>query len=144
MEGVLSEDTDSQTIRVNFENVVEQNGEMLGIFYLRVRSKKFFSKWSERFFMLRRNKLIILKRKNDGRPKYETAKFLKLEKCNLSGVTMENDKIMFKIYYKNKRVYKFGTKHMDVFTKVYSALDRRIYNTKNLLSEDLLEDELPH
>ena len=144
MEAVLSEDTDSQTIRVNFENVVEQNGEMLGIFYLRVRSKKFFSKWSERFFMLRRNKLIILKRKNNGRPKYETAKFLKLEKCNLSGVTMENDKIMFKIYYKNKRVYKFGTKHMDVFTKVYSALDRRIYNTKNLLSEDLLEDELPH
>ena len=58
MEGVLSEETDSQTIRVNFENVVEQNGEMLGIFYLRVRSKKFFSKWSERFFMLRRNKLI--------------------------------------------------------------------------------------
>ena len=144
MEGVLSEETDSQTIRVNFENVVEQNGEMLGIFYLRVKSKKFFSKWSERFFMLRRNKLIILKRKNNGRPKYETAKFLKLEKCNLSGVTMENDKIMFKIYYKNKRVYKFGTKHMDVFTKVYSALDRRIYNTKNLLSEDLLEDELPH
>ena len=144
MEGVLSEETDSQTIRVNFENVVEQNGEMLGIFYLRVKSKKFFSKWSERFFMLRRNKLIILKRKNDGRPKYGTAKFLKLEKCNLSGVTMENDKIMFKIYYKNKRVYKFGTKHMDVFTKVYSALDRRIYNTKNLLSEDLLEDELPH
>ena len=43
MEGVLSEETDSQTIRVNFENVVEQNGEMLGIFYLRVRSKKFFS-----------------------------------------------------------------------------------------------------
>ena len=144
MEGVLSEDTDSQTIRVNFENVVEQNGEMLGIFYLRVRSKKFFSKWSERFFMLRRNKLIILKRKNNGRPKYETAKYIKLDKCNLSGVTMENDKIMFKIYYKNKRVYKFGTKHMDVFTKVYSALDRRIYNTKNLLSEDLLEDELPH
>lgn len=144
MEGVLSEETDSQTIRVNFENVVEQNGEMLGIFYLRVRSKKFFSKWSERFFMLRRNKLIILKRKNNGRPKYETAKYIKLDKCNLSGVTMENDKIMFKIYYKNKRVYKFGTKHMDVFTKVYSALDRRIYNTKNLLSEDLLEDELPH
>ena len=144
MEGVLSEDTDSQTIRVNFEKVVEQNGEMLGIFYLRVRSKKFFSKWSERFFMLRRNKLIILKRKNNGRPKYETAKYIKLDKCNLSGVTMENDKIMFKIYYKNKRVYKFGTKHMDVFTKVYSALDRRIYNTKNLLSEDLLEDELPH
>ena len=143
MEGVLSEETDSQTIRVKFENVVEQNGEMLGIFYLRVKSKKFFSKWSERFFMLRRNKLIILKRKNDGRPKYETAKFLKLEKCNLSGVTMENDKIMFKIYYKNKRVYKFGTKHMDVFTKVYSALDRRIYNTKNLLSEDLLDYGLP-
>ena len=42
MEGVLSEETDSQTIRVNFENVVEQNGEMLGIFYLRVRSKIFF------------------------------------------------------------------------------------------------------
>ena len=144
MEGVLSEETDSQTIRVDFDKVVEQNGEMLGIFYLKVRSKKFFSKWSERFFMLRRNKLIILKRKNDGRPKYETAKFLKLDKCNLSGVTMEDDKIIFKIYYKNKRIYKFGTKHMDVFTKVYSALDRRIYNTKNLLSEDFLEDESPH
>ena len=143
MEGVLSEETDSQTIRVNFENVVEQNGEMLGIFYLRVKSKKFFSKWSERFFMLRRNKLIILKRKNDGRPKYETAKYIKLDKCNLSGVTMENDKIIFKIYYKNKRVYKFGTKYMEVFNKVYSALDRRIYNTKNLLSEDNLDD-LPH
>ena len=62
MEGVLSEETDSQTIRVNFENVVEQNGEILGIFYLRVISKKFFSKWSE-FFYVRRNKLIILKRK---------------------------------------------------------------------------------
>lgn len=143
MEGVLSEETDSQTIRVNFENVVEQNGEILGIFYLRVRSKKFFSKWSERFFMLRRNKLIILKRKSDGRPKYETAKYIKLDKCNLSGVTMENDKIIFKIYYKNKRVYKFGTKYMEVFNKVYSALDRRIYNTKNLLSEDNLDD-LPH
>lgn len=143
MEGVLSEETDSQTIRVNFENVVEQNGEILGIFYLRVRSKKFFSKWSERFFMLRRSKLIILKRKSDGRPKYETAKYIKLDKCNLSGVTMENDKIIFKIYYKNKRVYKFGTKYMEVFNKVYSALDRRIYNTKNLLSEDNLDD-LPH
>tara|TARA_B100000963_G_scaffold138965_1_gene120999 strand:- start:1287 stop:1718 length:432 start_codon:yes stop_codon:yes gene_type:complete len=143
MEGVLSEETDSQTIRVNFDNVVEQDGEILGIFYLKVSTKKFFTKWSERFFMLRKNKLIILKRKNDGRPRYETAKFLKLDKCNLSGVTMENDKIVFKIYYKNKRVYKFGTKHMNVFTNIYNALDRRIYYTKNLLSEDLL-DEFPN
>ena len=143
MEGVLSEETDSQTIRVNFNNVVEQDGEMLGILYLKVRSKKFFTKWSERFFMLRRSKLIILKRKSDGRPKYETAKFLKLDKCSLSGVTMEDDKIMFKINYKNKRIYKFGTSHMDVFTSIYCALDRRIYNTKNLLSEDLL-DEVPN
>ena len=143
MEGVLSEETDSQTIRVNFNNVVEQDGEILGIFYLKVTSKKFFTKWSERFFMLRKSKLIILKRKSDGRPKYETAKFLKLDKCNLSGVTMEDDKIMFKINYKNKRIYKFGTSHMDVFTRIYSALDRRIYNTKNLLSEDNLDDE-PH
>ena len=144
MEGVLSEETDSQTIRVNFENVVVQGGELLGIFYLRVRSKKFFSKWSERFFMLRKNKLIILKRSSDGRPVYETAKFLKLGKCNLSGVTMKDDKIKFEINYKNKRVYKFGTRYMDVFKIVYSALEKRIYNTKNLLSEDLLEDELPH
>ncbi|MCH1611679.1 MAG: PH domain-containing protein [Flavobacteriales bacterium] len=140
MEGVLSEETDSQTIRVNFDSVVEQDSELLGIFYQRVSSKKFFSKWSERFFMLRRNKLIILKRKSDGRPKYSTSKFIKLENCSLSGVTMEDDKIIFKIYYKNKRVYKFGTTYMDVFTKIYSALDRRIYNTKNLLSEDNLDD----
>ena len=59
MEGVLSEETDSQTIRVNFESVVVQGPEILGIFYLKVRSKKFFSKWSERFFMLRKSKLII-------------------------------------------------------------------------------------
>lgn len=141
MEGVLSEETDSQTIRVNFDSVVEQGGEILGIFYLHVSSKKFFSKWSERFFMLRRNKLIIIKRKNDGRPKYRTVKFIKLDKCELSGITMENDKIIFNIYYKNKRYYKFGTSHMDVFTKVYKALERRIYNTKNLLSEDNLDDE---
>ena len=141
MEGVLSEETDSQTIRVNFDTVVEQDSELLGIFYQRVTSKKFFSKWSERFFMLRRNKLIILKRKSDGRPKYSTAKFIKLENCSLSGVTMEDDKIIFKIYYKNKRVYKFGTTYMDVFTKIYTALDRRIYNTKNLLSEDNLDDK---
>ena len=140
MDGVLSEETDSQTIRVNFNSVVEQDSEMLGIFYQRVSSKKFFSKWSERFFMLSRNKLIILKRKNNGRPIYETAKFLKLGKCELSGISMENDKIIFNVYYKNKRTYKFGTEHMDVFTKIYSALDRRIYNTKNLLSEDNLDD----
>ena len=143
MEGVLSEETDSQTIRVNFDSIVEQDAELLGIFYQRVSSKKFFSKWSDRFFMLRRNKLIIIKRKDNGRPKYSTAKFIKLENCTLSGVSMEDDKIIFKIYYKNKRVYKFGTKYMDVFTKIYSALDRRIYNTKNLLSEDNL-DENPH
>lgn len=141
MEGVLSEETDSQTIRVKFDSVVEQDSEILGIFYLKVSSKKIFSKWSERFFMLRRNKLILLKRKSDGRPKYETAKFLKLDKCNLSGVTMEDDKIIFQIYYKNKRIYKIGIKHMDVFTNIYSALDRRIYNTKNLLSEDNLDNE---
>ena len=140
MEGVLSEETDSQTIRVTFDSVVEQGSELLGIFYLRVSSKKFFSKWSERFFMLRRNKLIIIKRKENGRPKYETAKFIKLEECELSGITMENDKIIFNIYYKNKRNYKFGTKNMDVFNKLYSALERRIYNTKNLLSEDNLDD----
>lgn len=143
MEGVLSEETDSQTIRVKFDSVVEQDSEILGIFYLKVSSKKFFSKWSERFFMLRRNKLILLKRTSNGRPKYETAKFLKLDKCNLSGVTMEDDKIIFQIYYKNKRIYKIGIKHMDVFTNIYSALDRRIYNTKNLLSEDNLDNE-PH
>ncbi len=143
MEGVLSRETDSQTITVNFNNVVEQDGEILGIFYLKVTSKKFFSKWSERFFMLRRNKLIILKRKNNGRPRYSTSKFLKLEKCELSGISMEEDKIIFNVYYKDKRVYKFGTKSMDVFTQLYSALDRRIYNTKNLLSEDLLDAELP-
>ena len=40
MEGVLSEETDSQTIRVNFDNVVEQDGEILGIFYLKVSTKK--------------------------------------------------------------------------------------------------------
>ena len=130
MEGVLSEETDSQTIRVNFDSVVEQGSELLGIFYLRVSSKKFFSKWSERFFMLRRNKLIIIKRKENGRPKYETAKFIKLEECELSGITMENDKIIFNIYYKNKRNYKFGTKNMNVFNKLYSALERRIYNTR--------------
>ena len=84
-----------------------------------------------------------MKRKSDGRPKYETAKFLKLDRCTLSGVTMENDKIIFNVYYKNKRTYKFGTRHMDVFTKLYGALDRRIYNTKNLLSEDLL-GEVPN
>ena len=139
MEGVLSRETDSQTITVNFNNVVEQDGEILGIFYLKVTSKKFFSKWSERFF----NKLIILKRKNNGRPRYSTSKFLKLEKCELSGISMEEDKIIFNVYYKDKRVYKFGTKSMDVFTQLYSALDRRIYNTKNLLSEDLLDAELP-
>ena len=133
MEGVLSEETDSQTIRVNFDSVVEQGSELLGIFYLRVSSKKFFSKWSERFFMLRRNKLIIIKRKENGRPKYETAKFIKLEECELSGITMENDKIIFNIYYKNKRNYKFGTKNMDVFNKLYSALERRIYNTKKFI-----------
>ena len=144
MEGVLSEETDSQTIRVDFNKVVEQNSEMLGIFYLKVRSKKFFSKWSERFFMLRRNKLIILKRKNNGRPRYETAKFLKLGECELSGISMENDKIIFNLYYKNKRTYKFGTKYMDVFTKLYGTLDKRIYNTKNLLSEEVLDLEEPN
>ena len=97
MEGVLSRETDSQTITVNFNNVVEQDGEILGIFYLKVTSKKFFSKWSERFFMLRRNKLIILKRKNNGRPRYSTSKFLKLEKCELSGISMEEDKIIFNV-----------------------------------------------
>lgn len=141
MEGVLSDETDSQTIRVKYDSVVEQGDEILGIFYLRVSSKKFFSKWSERFFILRRNKLIIIKRKNDGRPKYRTAKFIKLDKCELSGITMENDQIIFNIYYKNKRYYKFGTKNMAVFSKLYSALEIRIYNTKNLLSEDNLDDE---
>ena len=82
--------------------------------------------------MLRRNKLIILKRKNNGRPRYSTSKFLKLEKCELSGISMEEDKIIFNVYYKDKRVYKFGTKSMDVFTQLYSAL-----------SEDLLDAELP-
>jgi hypothetical protein len=143
MEGVLSDETDSQTIRVKYDSVVEQGDEILGIFYLRVSSKKFFSKWSERFFILRRNKLIIIKRKNDGRPKYRTAKFIKLDKCELSGITMENDQIIFNIYYKNKRYYKFGTKNMAVFSKLYSALEIRIYNTKNLLSEDNLDEE-PH
>ena len=143
MERVLDEELDSQKIRVDFNSIVEYDGELLGIFYLKVSSKKFFSKWSERFFMLRRNKLIILKRDNDGSPRYETAKFIKLENCELSGISMENDKIIFNIYYKNKRTYKFGTRHMDVFTKLYGALDRRIYNTKNLLSEDLL-DEVPN
>ena len=141
MEGVLSDETDSQTIRVKYDSVVEQGDEILGIFYLRVSSKKFFSKWSERFFILRRNKLIIIKRKNDGRPKYRTAKFIKLDKCELSGITMENDQIIFNIYYKNKRYYKFGTKNMAVFSKLYSALEIRIYNTKNLLSEDNLDDK---
>ena len=42
MEGVLSEETDSQTIRVKFDSIVEQNAELLGIFYQRVSSKKFF------------------------------------------------------------------------------------------------------
>ena len=54
---------------------------------------------------------------------------------------MEDDKIIFQIYYKNKRIYKIGIKHMDVFTNIYSALDRRIYNTKNLLSEDNLDNK---
>ena len=40
--------------------------------------------------------------------------------------------------------YKYGTKYMDLFTKVYSTLDRRIYNTKNLISEDDLDNNLPH
>ena len=84
--------------------------------------------------------IIILKRKNNGRPRYSTSKFLKLEKCELSGISMEEDKIIFNVYYKDKRVYKFGTTYMDVFTKIYTALDRRIYNTKNLLSEDNLDD----
>ena len=143
MERVLDEELDSHKIRVDFNSIVDHDAELLGIFYLKVSSKKFFSKWSQRFFMLRRNKLIILKRDNDGSPRYETAKFIKLENCELSGISMENDKIIFNIYYKNKRTYKFGTKHMDVFTKLYGALDRRIYNTKNLLSEDLLDGELP-
>ena len=42
MEGVLSEETDSQTIRVNFEIVVEQGSELLGIFYHELVQKNFF------------------------------------------------------------------------------------------------------
>ena len=144
MEDEIEGDRDSQTIRVEFSSIVEHDTELLGIFYLKVSSKKFFSKWSERFFMLRRNKLIILKRKNNGRPRYETAKFLKLGECELSGISMENDKIIFNLYYKNKRTYKFGTKYMNVFTKLYGTLDKRIYNTKNLLSEEVFDLEEPN
>jgi len=144
MEGVLISETGSQSIRVNFNDIVQIDSEILGMFYLRVTSKKFFSKWSERFFMLRRNKLIIVKRKSNGRPKYRTIKFLKLDKCELSGITKINDKMVFEIYYKNKRKYVFGTKSMDVFTKLYNLLETRIYNTKNLLSEDRLDEELSH
>ena len=144
MEGVLISETGSQSIRVNFNDIVQIDSEILGMFYLRVTSKKFFSKWSERFFMLRRNKLIIVKRKSNGRPKYRIIKFLKLDKCELSGITKINDKMVFEIYYKNKRKYVFGTKSMDVFTKLYNLLETRIYNTKNLLSEDRLDEELSH
>ena len=33
---------------------------------------------------------------------------------------------------------------MDVFTKLYGTLDKRIYNTKNLLSEEVLDLEEPN
>jgi hypothetical protein len=144
MVGVLISEGDSQTIRVNFNEIVEHDGEILGMIYLKVTSKKFFSKWSDRFFMLRRSKLIIVKRKSNGKPKYVTTKSLKFDKCELSGITKIKDKMVFTLYYKNKRKYVFGTKSMDVFTKVYSALETRIFNTKNLLSLDKLDEELPH
>ena len=43
MERVLDEELDSQKIRVDFNRIVEYDAELLGIFYLKVSSKKFFS-----------------------------------------------------------------------------------------------------
>ena len=50
--------------------------------------------------MLRRNKLIIIKRKDNGRPKYSTAKFIKLENYVYQVLVWKMIKF-FKIYYKN-------------------------------------------
>mgnify|MGYP005688265183 CR=1 FL=1 len=49
MEDEIEGDMDSQTIRVEFSSIVEHDAELLGIFYLKVSSKKFFSKLQSSF-----------------------------------------------------------------------------------------------
>ena len=105
-----------------------------GIFYLKVRKKKFWKKWSRRMFLISNKGIKFWKPYKDKRRKCEIINF-SLKNVYLSGLENligNNHKcyLTFKIIvnlsmYKQK-VFVFKSTNIKMFNELYKLLDKHI------------------
>ena len=121
----------SHIYQLNKNEITMYNGAIIGIIYVKVSSKKFFSKWSKRYFVLTHNILNLRK------PKKHYDKCFLLDDFKLSGITSENRKIIFSIKnkYDNKILFKFGSVNQTGILEFYDYLCRSL---KRIEDKDLL------
>ena len=98
----LEQVDDSETIKIEEELIYQEHeSDMSGNILIRVTSKKIFSKWSPRYFLIKDKKLILWKTENHYISGLKPEKTIYLEKKSFTDIVKYNDKTdiwEFKIY----------------------------------------------
>ena len=120
----FTELTDSDIYSLRRNEITVLNGCVIGIIYIKVTSMKFKYKWSKRYIIIYKNKILIYKPKT----KNENKKSVLLKKLKITGITMEDDKITFEIknISNNRTKYRIGSKNHFGILNLYNYLDMAI------------------
>ena len=102
--------------------IVNKHGIGYGSFFYKVRTKKFFEKWSRRVFIVSNKEIQFFKMRKNKRYKKKIIYFTHL--CKLGGLECCMD-MFHKTYYKFTVSYDFGEK-----IKTYKF---KSYNTKGVM-----------
>ena len=98
----LEQVEDSESIKIEEELIYEKyDGDMSGNILIRVTSKKIFSKWSPRYFLIKNKKLILWKTENHYISGLKPEKTISLENKSFTEIVKYNNKTdiwEFKIY----------------------------------------------
>jgi hypothetical protein len=121
-------------IYLNDDDIFMDGINAYGIFYLKVSSKKFWSKWSRRVFIFTHRGIRFWKQKEEKRKKSKYINFF--SNVSISGLenVVENgvNYLTFQIiHYKNRyiqKVYTLKSYNINSFSSFYKMIDSRINN----------------
>ena len=125
--------SDSRSIFLYPGEIIIMHNVCYGRVYLKVRSKKFFTKYSDRVFFMDLKKICFWKMKNGKRVKFKT--FFFNIYYRIGGLRNIFDKygrgcFEFDIYSrfntKNLRIFTFRSYNGILFLKLYSKLEEKI------------------
>ena len=133
MENVNSKSIDYLYLKMD-DIHFNDNTSAYGSFYYKVKSKKFFSKWSRRIFICSNKEIHFFKFKKHKRVKKKIIYFTQL--CKLSGLEYAvdtNNRSYFKFslsynFGNRIKIYKFKSYNIYKAPKLYGLLNNHISN----------------